>query len=492
MNRTEFVSRYGNVYEHSPWVAERAWDGGIVPGADPAPVFRRIVERAGQEAQLALLRAHPDLAGRLGVALTAESAAEQAGAGLDRCTPEEFAEFTALNGRYVERFGFPFIIAVKGLDRAAILAAFRSRVDGAPQAEFRTALDQVHRIAGFRLAALAERPAPTSTAISYPDLHALVARAVRAAGASEEHADAVADLIARTERDGYRSHGLFRVPSTVAGLRSGFVNAAPRPRLLPSAPAVVDCDGDRGYAPLAYRVALPALAERAAAMGAAVLALHNVNHIAAMWPEVEWLAERGLAALACTGNFPYLAPHGGRRPIFGTNPIAFSYPRPGGVPVVFDFATAATARGEIMMAAREGRPAPPGVGIGPDGEETTDPDAILAGAQLAFGGHKGSALALMVELLCAGVVDDHFSIDAPSNGSYVPPGGIFILALSPERIGGARTVERAEAFLRRLETEPGVRLPGARRHAARGDGPLQVDAALLAEVRALAEGGQAR
>lgn len=486
MTRSDFVSRYGNVYEHSPWVPERAWDGGFLPGTDPASVFRRIVDRAGHEAQLALLRAHPDLAGRLGVALTAESAAEQASAGLDRCTAEEFAEFTALNTRYVDRFGFPFIIAVKGLDRAAILDAFRRRVLGEPEAEFRTALGEVHKIAGFRLAALLERPAPPKESIAYDDLHALVARSVGAAGASEDHAEAVADLVARTERDGYHSHGLFRVPSIVAGLRSGFVTAAPRPRLLPSAPAVVDCDGDGGYAPLAYRLALPALAQMAKAMGAAVLALHNVRHIAAMWPEVEWLAERGLAAFACTGNFPYLAPHGGRRPVFGTNPIAFAYPRPGGAPVVFDFATSAMARGEIMMAAREGRPVPPGAGVTADGEETTDPDAILAGAQLAFGGHKGSALALMVELLSAGIVDDLFSLDAASDGSHVPPGGIFILALSPERIGGTCTMDRAEAFLQRLEAEPGVRLPGARRRAARSQGPLTVDAGLLADVRALA------
>jgi delta1-piperideine-2-carboxylate reductase len=486
MTRSEFVARYGNIYEHSPWVAERAWEGGIVPGADPAPVFRRIVERVGEAAQLALLRAHPDLAGRLGVALTAESAAEQAGAGLDRCTADEFAEFQALNARYVERFGFPFIIAVRGLDRPAILDRFRSRVEGDPAAEFRTALDEVHRIAGFRLEALAAPPEPPRERIGYADLDALVARALSRAGASEAHAAAVADLVARTERDGNRSHGLFRVPSYVAGLRSGFVNHAPTPRLLPAAPAVVACDGDRAYAPLAYAVALPALAEKAGAMGAAVLAVNNVNHIGAMWPEVEWLAERGLAALACTANFPYVAPHGGRRPFFGTNPIAFAYPRPAGAPVVFDLATAAMARGEIMMAAREGRPVPPGAGITADGEETTDPAAILAGAQLAFAGHKGSALALMVELLSAGVVDDLFSIDAPSDGSHVPPGGIFVLALSPERIGGPRTLQRAEAFLQRLEAEPGVRLPGARRHARRSDAPLEVDAALLAAVRELA------
>jgi 2-oxo-4-hydroxy-4-carboxy-5-ureidoimidazoline decarboxylase len=116
------------------------------------------VELAGVEAQLALLRAHPDLAGKLAVRgeLTAESTSEQAGAGLDRCSPKEFEEFQRLNDVYNTRFGFPFILAVKGYDRAGILEEFRRRVGNAPKAEFREALDQVHRIARLRLQALAE------------------------------------------------------------------------------------------------------------------------------------------------------------------------------------------------------------------------------------------------------------------------------------------------------------------------------------------------
>lgn len=163
--RAAFVERFGGVYEHSPWIAEAAFDAGLPPGArDPAVLAAALaarVEAAPREAQLALLRAHPDLAGRLAVAgaLTADSAAEQAGAGLDRCTPEEFAEFSRLNAAYAARFGFPFIIAVRGLDRAAILAAFRARIGNPPEAEFRTALDQVHRIARLRLAAMAEAEA---------------------------------------------------------------------------------------------------------------------------------------------------------------------------------------------------------------------------------------------------------------------------------------------------------------------------------------------
>lgn len=157
LTREAFVARFGGVYEHSPWVAEAVWDAGTVPDEPGtlAEAMAAVVEAAGEGPQLALLRAHPDLAGRLAVVggLTAESASEQAGAGLDRCTPEEFAEFQRLNAAYTARFGFPFIIAVRGLDRAAILAAFRRRLGNDRASEFREALNQVHRIARLRVLA---------------------------------------------------------------------------------------------------------------------------------------------------------------------------------------------------------------------------------------------------------------------------------------------------------------------------------------------------
>ena len=153
-NKRAFVHRFGGVYEHSDWVAEQAFDlGPPEPKALPQ-TMRQIVEDAGPEAQLTLLRAHPDLAGKLAKsgALTDESTSEQASAGLDQCTDAEFAEFTALNERYKASFGFPYILAVRGRNRHEILENFRARVDNAPEAEFRTALDQVHQIASLRLA----------------------------------------------------------------------------------------------------------------------------------------------------------------------------------------------------------------------------------------------------------------------------------------------------------------------------------------------------
>lgn len=152
MNRDDFVKSFGAVYEASPWVAEAVWP----PSGDLASAMRAAVDGAPRERKLALIRAHPELAGRTAIAgeMAEASKREQSGAGLDRCTPEEFAEFQRLNDAYNARFGFPFIVAVKGLDRQAILAAFRARLDNDPETEFDTALEQIHRIAGFRLADL--------------------------------------------------------------------------------------------------------------------------------------------------------------------------------------------------------------------------------------------------------------------------------------------------------------------------------------------------
>jgi 2-oxo-4-hydroxy-4-carboxy-5-ureidoimidazoline decarboxylase len=163
LSRADFVALYGGVYEHSPWVAEAVAAEGLTPSDDdPATLARRmaaVVEASGPDRQLALLRLHPELAGRLkvGEELTAASKGEQASARLDQCSPEEFARFQELNEAYGARFGFPFIIAVTGLDRAAILRAFEARVGNSAEAEFRTALDEVHKIARIRLDSLAAR-----------------------------------------------------------------------------------------------------------------------------------------------------------------------------------------------------------------------------------------------------------------------------------------------------------------------------------------------
>jgi OHCU decarboxylase len=156
LTRDAFVARFGAVYEASPWVAEAVWpavaSGKLDDERALAEAMRGVVDAAPRERRLELIRAHPQLAvaGRMAEA----SVREQQGAGLDQCAPEELDAFRTLNAAYLARFGFPFIIAVKGLSRADILAAFAARLDNDAEAEFATAMAQIHRIAGFRLAAL--------------------------------------------------------------------------------------------------------------------------------------------------------------------------------------------------------------------------------------------------------------------------------------------------------------------------------------------------
>lgn len=161
LGREAFIARFGDLYEHSPWIAATAWDQGLGSESDNVDGLARrlaaVLDAADEAAQLAVIRAHPDLAGKAALAgdLTHDSLKEQAGAGLDQCTPEELAHFTRLNAAYQARFPFPFVIAVKGKDRHAILEAFEARLGNTPDEERRTALAQIHRIARLRLDALA-------------------------------------------------------------------------------------------------------------------------------------------------------------------------------------------------------------------------------------------------------------------------------------------------------------------------------------------------
>jgi 2-oxo-4-hydroxy-4-carboxy-5-ureidoimidazoline decarboxylase len=156
LGRDAFIARFGPVYEASPWVAEAVWPAAQRGELDApealAQAMRAAVDAAPREQRLALVRAHPQLA--VAGDMAEASVREQSGAGLDRCSPDELEAFRSLNAAYLARFGHPFIIAVKGLSRADILAAFADRLENDPQAEFATAIAQIHRIAGFRLAAL--------------------------------------------------------------------------------------------------------------------------------------------------------------------------------------------------------------------------------------------------------------------------------------------------------------------------------------------------
>ena len=317
-----------------------------------------------------------------------------------------------------------------------------------------------------------------SVRMTLDEVHALATDAFLANGGSPAQSRAVADTVTAAERDECRSHGLFRVPGYVASIRSGKVNAGAEPKAERLAPGVVKVDGCNGFAPLALEVGREPLIERARELGIAALAVTNTHHFAALWPETEALAERGLVGFAYVAAMSYVAPAGGTKPLYGTNPMSFAWPRGGGrPPLVFDQASSASARGEIMIHQRDGKPIPEGWGIDAAGNPTTDPAAALAGAQLPFGGYKGASIALMIELLAGALVGDLFSFEAsevdPGDGGP-PRGGELVIAIDPAKLSaGGDPLRHAEALFARILEQEGARLPSDRRYAARQRTPLE-------------------
>lgn len=332
----------------------------------------------------------------------------------------------------------------------------------------------------------------TYEVLTVAEIHDLVTRVLLANGCDAENAGAIADTVSSAERDGCLSHGLFRIPGYVQSLRCGAVDGKARPTLTQTAPAVLRADLNLGFSPLALVLTRPRLVELTRSQGIAALGLLRGHHFAALWPEVEALAEAGLVAMAYTASRAAVAPAGAKQRFFGTNPMAFAFPRGDKPPVVFDQASAAMARGEIQIAARDGHAVPPGMGIDLDGNPTTDPKAILDGAQLPFGGYKGSAIALMVELLSAGLLGDAFGYEAHENAnpaSGVQQSGELIIAMDPTRFGDAEGwLAHTERFFARLTAMEGVRLPADRRRQVRAvtaRAGVRVARPLLEEIRSL-------
>jgi delta1-piperideine-2-carboxylate reductase len=309
--------------------------------------------------------------------------------------------------------------------------------------------------------------------ISLSEVHAIATTILTGHGVSAEQARAVADTVTNAERDECKSHGLFRIPGYLKSVLSGKVDGQAIPEVNDLAPAVVHVDAKRGYAPLALEVGAVHLAEKARTQGIAALAITDCHHFAALWPETERLAEQGFVAFAFTGSNSFVAPAGGKQKLYGTNPMSFAWPRAGRSPVVFDQASSASARGEIQLHLRDGHTLPDGWAIDADGNPTNDPSAALAGAQLPFGGYKGAAIALMVELLAGALIGDVFSFEVSErdNGDGGPPtGGEFMIAIDPSRTrkdGGVATMAHAELLFERILGQDGTRLPSDRRFAAR-------------------------
>lgn len=364
---------------------------------------------------------------------------------------------------------------------------------------------------------------PATVDLTLAEIRDLARECLVACGCDDANAEAVADTVTAAERDGAASHGLFRIPGYAAAVMSGKVDGGARPVVQRIGRAALRVDGRGGFAPLALQVGIPALAEAALETGVAALAVVRAHHFAALWHETEALAERGLAALACTAYMPAVAPAGAREALFGTNPISFAWPRPGAgeLPVVFDMATAAMAMGEVQIAARDGHAVPPGTGLDAAGNATTDPAAIAGGGVLLpFGGYKGAGISLMVELLAAALIGERFSYEAAAadNKDGGPPrGGEFILALSPTRLSaggpesgggdgdgddgdgnrdfdgggevdgdGGDWAQHAAGLFDRIDALEGARLPGQRRHRRRQDpSPRPINTALVEKIRGL-------
>lgn len=329
--------------------------------------------------------------------------------------------------------------------------------------------------------------------IRLEDAKRLAIDLLRAAGLSEGHAEAIAKSVVSAQRDECYSHGLWRLLGCVATVRKGKVDPKAVPTVDASAPGIVKVDAKFGYSLLAFREGLPELIAKASHLGIAAMAINRCYHFSALWPEVEEIAEAGLVGLAMTPSHSWVAPAGGKKPVFGTNPIAFGWPRVGPHPFVFDFATSAAARGEIELHRRAGKPIPLGWAIDSDGKDTADAAKAMEGAMLTFGGHKGSALSAMIELMAGPLIADMTSAESMAfdDGAGVAPcHGELILTLDPKVfLGGAMEehMRRAEDMFDAI-TGQGARLPSQRRYDARARNKslgVPVQTTLLDELRAL-------
>jgi (2R)-3-sulfolactate dehydrogenase (NADP+) len=326
----------------------------------------------------------------------------------------------------------------------------------------------------------------------------LALRAMLAAGFAEAVARPAVAALLLAERDGLASHGLQRLPFYLEQARAGKVRADAVP-VVETDGAVVRVDAGFGLAFAAIEQGLDAGTEVARRLGVAAVAIGRSHHFGVAGHPVERLARDGLIGLAFSNSPAAMAPWGGKRALFGTNPIAFGAPRPQAEPLVVDLSLSRVARGKVMIAAKRGDAIPEGWALDADGVPTTDPAAALKGTMIPAGQAKGAALALVVELLCAGLTGSNFAYEASSffDAEGPPPGiGHLILVLDPGRFDpgrfgpgslGGHFAERGEAMLAAVEAEDGARLPGSRRaeERAKRGGVLELPEALVAELEAL-------
>lgn len=310
------------------------------------------------------------------------------------------------------------------------------------------------------------------THMDFDALVALLRRIFQSNGTSATVADILARNCASAERDGAMSHGLFRMAGYVATLRSGWVDGRVQPRMEEGGASFLRVDAANGFAQPALAAAAPLAIEKARATGACVIAIRHSHHFAALWPDVEPFAQQGLVAIAMVNSMAYVASPGARHPVYGTNPLAFAAPRADGRIIVFDQAVSVLAHGDVQIAARDGHLLPPDAGVDASGQATRDPRAVLdSGALLPFGGHKGAAIALMIEIMAAALTGGLFSheVDWSAHpGAQTPCTGQCLILIDPARGGSAAGfANRVEQLVTALHDAGQERMPGDRRLAAR-------------------------
>ncbi|CAA2144867.1 Ldh family oxidoreductase [Methylobacterium bullatum] len=320
--------------------------------------------------------------------------------------------------------------------------------------------------------------------------HRLATDTLVRCGTAPANAESVARALVAAEADGLRTHGLMRLLAYGEQVRAGKVvgdavvtSARPKPGLLA-------IDAAHGFAYPALDTAIALLPEIAREQGIAAAAIRRSHHCGAAGRPVEALAEQGLVAILFANAPASMAPWGGTRPVFGTNPIAFACPLPGAEPVIVDLSLSKVARGNIITAKQRGEAIPEGWALDAEGNPTTDPVAALAGTMVPLGDAKGTALALMVELLAAGLTGARFASEATSflDAEGEPPAtGQLILAIDATAFAG-NALERFAVMARSVAEQDGARLPGTRRFAARAraaEEGITLSETLLAEIERL-------
>lgn len=326
--------------------------------------------------------------------------------------------------------------------------------------------------------------------LSLAEVEELTLRALLGVGVGAAQAASVTRSVVAAEAEGVHSHGLARLPTYCEHARVGKIDGAAQPVLDRRAPGLLVVDARDGFAHPAIDLGLPVLAEVARGQGIAAMAVTNSYNCGVLGYHVERLARAGLVALGFVNAPASIAPFGGTEPVFGTNPIAIAVPRDGADPLVLDQSSSVVAKSEIVVHRARGQAIPLGWALDREGRPTTDPAAALEGGTMVpSGGYKGAGLALIVELLAAWMTGASLSIDASSfaDSSGGPPRtGQFFIGIDHAAIAGGDRAARLARLLGAVARQPGARLPGERRAAARirtAQSGIEIPAALLARLR---------